>query len=171
MSLELVSNLYGEGITSEPGNRWDQELGSWLQAKKKMCWNNTRLFLMDIILVVNTSSTRLKRAPLIRRECVFSSFFVCASFSSAYRQIMQLFLLKDYQTKIDYITGLITPGSAGINHAIGQDGKVALLTVKLLSTKDKSDLATMKRAARATNKKRFSLSRFGKKEEECHIVA
>lgn len=81
------------------------------------------------------------------------------------------FFFKDYQTKIDYITGLITPGSAGINHAIGQDGKVALLTVKLLSTKDKSDLATMKKAARATNKKRFSLSRFGKKEEECHIVA
>lgn len=73
------------------------------------------------------------------------------------------FFFKDYQTKIEYATGLLTPGSAGINHAVSQDGKVALLTVKLLSAKDKSDLANNKKAAKFPNKKRFSLSVLEKK--------
>jgi len=35
----------------------------------------------------------------------------------------------DYSTAVEWITGLLTPGSQGINHGIAIDGKVALLTV------------------------------------------
>jgi hypothetical protein len=57
-------------------------------------------------------------------------------------------MFKDYQTKVEYVTGLIAPGSVGINHGIAQDGKVALLTVKLLNPTDKSALAASTAAAK-----------------------
>ncbi|KDQ16117.1 hypothetical protein BOTBODRAFT_130344 [Botryobasidium botryosum FD-172 SS1] len=35
----------------------------------------------------------------------------------------------DYSTTVEWLTGLLTPGSEGINHGIAIDGRVALLTV------------------------------------------
>lgn len=82
-------------------------------------------------------------------------------------------MFKDYQTKVEYITGLIAPGTAGINHDISTDGKVALLTVKLLTSNDKAVLATRRKESKAAaksakvgstpNKKRFSLPVLPKK--------
>jgi len=34
-----------------------------------------------------------------------------------------------YTTQVEYVTGLLAPGSQGINHGIAQDGVVALLTI------------------------------------------
>ncbi|UZJ51296.1 hypothetical protein CBS101457_000616 [Exobasidium rhododendri] len=71
------------------------------------------------------------------------------------------FMFKSYQTKVEYVSGLIAPGTAGINHGISTDGRVALLTVKLLSSSDKTVLATKKKQVKAdvssAHKKRFSL--------------
>ncbi|PWN37368.1 uncharacterized protein FA14DRAFT_115623, partial [Meira miltonrushii] len=39
------------------------------------------------------------------------------------------FMFRKYQTKVDYLTGLIQPGTKGINHDIATDGRVALLTI------------------------------------------
>jgi len=74
-------------------------------------------------------------------------------------------MFKSYQTKVEYISNLISPGAQGINHGISTDGRVALLTVKVLNSNDKTVLATKKKEARQTNrisstsssKKRFSL--------------
>jgi len=43
------------------------------------------------------------------------------------------FLLKKYTTTVQDITGLLQPGSQGVNHGISQDGVVKLLTVKASS--------------------------------------
>jgi len=37
-----------------------------------------------------------------------------------------------YMTTVKNITGLLAPGSTGVNHAIAQDGIVALLTIKIV---------------------------------------
>lgn len=52
-----------------------------------------------------------------------------------------------YQTKVEYLTGLIEPGTTGINHDIATDGKVALLTIKLLSKDDKALLKAKNQSA------------------------
>ncbi|KAF9518137.1 hypothetical protein BS47DRAFT_1338730 [Hydnum rufescens UP504] len=36
-----------------------------------------------------------------------------------------------YLSTVEYVTGLLTPGSTGINHGIAIDGKVAIITVKI----------------------------------------
>ncbi|KDQ16146.1 hypothetical protein BOTBODRAFT_173417 [Botryobasidium botryosum FD-172 SS1] len=40
----------------------------------------------------------------------------------------------NYTTTVDWIAGLLAPGSNGINHGISQDGMVALLTVTIVNT-------------------------------------
>ncbi|GAA5941582.1 uncharacterized protein JCM15063_001627 [Sporobolomyces koalae] len=40
------------------------------------------------------------------------------------------YLGRSWDTEVEYIEGLLTPGSEGINHGIEQDGRVALLTVR-----------------------------------------
>ena len=73
-------------------------------------------------------------------------------------------MFKSYQTKVEYISDLLPPGATGVNHGIATDGRVALLTVKLLTKDDKKTLAAKakdtKLAATRTSdkpKKRFSL--------------
>lgn len=56
------------------------------------------------------------------------------------------FMFKKYQTKVDYITGLMQPGIEGVNHEIATDGKVALLTIKILSSDDKALLKAKRKA-------------------------
>lgn len=56
-------------------------------------------------------------------------------------------MFRKYQTKVEYLTGLIEPGTTGINHDIATDGRVALLTIKLLSKDDKALLKAKKQAS------------------------
>lgn len=56
-------------------------------------------------------------------------------------------MFRKYQTKVEYLTGLIEPGTTGINHNIATDGRVALLTIKLLSKDDKALLKAKKQSA------------------------
>lgn len=58
-------------------------------------------------------------------------------------------MFRKYQTKVEYLTGLIQPGTAGINHDIATDGKVALLTIKLLSKDDKSLIKAKQQAVQS----------------------
>jgi hypothetical protein len=37
-----------------------------------------------------------------------------------------------YSTVVEYLTGLLPPGSNGVNHDIATDGKTALLTITIL---------------------------------------
>ncbi|EGF97025.1 uncharacterized protein MELLADRAFT_124007, partial [Melampsora larici-populina 98AG31] len=36
---------------------------------------------------------------------------------------------RNYSTKVQYVSGMLAPGSVGVNHGISQDGRVAVLTV------------------------------------------
>jgi hypothetical protein len=47
-----------------------------------------------------------------------------------------------YQTTAKDVTGLLDPGSQGINHGVAQDGVVTVLTVTI---KDKSALADLRK--------------------------
>ncbi|MCO5596172.1 hypothetical protein L7F22_050232 [Adiantum nelumboides] len=67
-----------------------------------------------------------------------------------YREVytpLESFMFRKYQTKVEYLTGLIEPGTTGINHDIATDGRVALLTIKLLSKDDKALLKAKKQAS------------------------
>ena len=61
-------------------------------------------------------------------------------------------MFKTYQTKLEYIEGLLPPGAANVNHNISQDGRILLMTVKLISSaKDKAVLASRRQEMIKTN--------------------
>lgn len=76
------------------------------------------------------------------------------------------------------MTGLLPAGAQSINHDIAIDGKVALLTIKLLSSDDKALLRAKKRAnkdvaqtATAAQPKRFSFNKLATKRQEAVRVS
>lgn len=62
------------------------------------------------------------------------------------------FMFTKYQTKVEYVSGLISPGAQGVNHGIATDGRVALLTVKLMSRDHKALMKARERAVLAITK-------------------
>lgn len=59
------------------------------------------------------------------------------------------FFGKKYRTTVVYLTGLMDPGTQGVNHGIAVDGRTALLTVELLnpSKGDKKQVAIARNTA------------------------
>lgn len=90
-----------------------------------------------------------------RVALVYATFSLLTSSVSS--SVDSSFKSDKFQTSVQYLTGLLPPGASGINHDIATDGRVALLTVKLLTAHEK---ALLNPAAGKTNDDKTAVPKF-----------
>ncbi|PWN42578.1 hypothetical protein IE81DRAFT_323341 [Ceraceosorus guamensis] len=77
-----------------------------------------------------------------------------------------------YQTKVQWLDGLMPAGAQGINHDIAVDGRTALLTIKILNSDDKAALKKTSAQLKAAEKEHKRISkRLSKQSPDATVPA